>query len=293
MAKKEKLIPTTFIKIFACVALSLLLGCFFYFYVDSGKGFLQKRRALILPCGFTFIVVITVLNIIASFSKKEVFFKLIFSVVFLFTVVLLFLYLFNSFGFWEKFTSVKTLRDYVEGKGFYALLTIFLLQFLQVIILPIPSLLLTSVSVLLFGTFFGALISFGGIFLGSVTAFFIGRKFGVKAISFIVGKNSFTKYRKIFQGKDEFVLTVSFLLPFFPDDLLCFIAGLSSISKKRFIITIAITRFISVYVTAYSVSGKLLPYDTPLGVSVWIILILTFLLISSVIYENYYKRVKR
>ena len=42
---------------------------------------------------------------------------------------------------------------------------------------------------------------------------------------------------------------------------------------------IIITRIIGVYTTAYSVNGSLIPYNTPWGLAIWIVLIIgTFIL---------------
>ena len=83
-----------------------------------------------------------------------------------------------------------------------------MIQFLQVTILPIPSFLTVSVGVLLFGPLTAGIFSSIGIILGSILAFYIGKKFGYKVVCWIVGKESLDKLSKvkvILFIKEEFI----------------------------------------------------------------------------------------
>ena len=44
-------------------------------------------------------------------------------------------------------------------------------------------------------------------------------------------------------------------------------------NQLYFIIMITITRIISVYTTNYSINGNIIPYNTPWGIAVWVLLI--------------------
>ena len=112
--------------------------------------------------------------------------------------------------------------------------------------MPIPSVVSTLAGVALFGAFKTIVYSLIGIILGSITAFFIGRKLGNKAVSWMIGQEELNKWQKRLKGKDNFILTVMFLLPMFHDDVLCFIAGLSSLSNKYFFIMIVLSRMVYV-----------------------------------------------
>ena len=195
------------------------------------------------------------------------------------------LYLLDVSGLKNSFSSVESLRSFVAKKGGYAVIIMLVIQFLQVIILPVPGIISIGASVALFGPFKGALISFLGIFSGSVAGFYIGRKLGYKVVSFVVGDESLKKAQTALKGKDKAFLTAMFLLPFFPDDLLCFVAGLSTLTSRYFVPMIAVTRLVSAFITAYSVNGSIIPYNTPLGVSIWIIIFLSTAALSVYIYK--------
>ena len=74
-----------------------------------------------------------------------------------------------------------------------------------------------------------------------------------------------------------------FLFPFFPDDLLCFVAGITSVSSKFFIAMIIVTRIVSVFVSSYSVNNSLIPYNTWWGILLWGLFFVFTVLLSIII----------
>ena len=196
------------------------------------------------------------------------------------------MYFLAKSGFLSKVRSVEELRNFVSSMGAYAMLVFTLLQFLQVVILPIPAFVSVGVGVLLFGPFKCAVLSFIGILLGSLTAFYIGRVLGYKTASWIVGKETLDKTLKSVKGKDKVVLTFMFLFPFFPDDILCFVSGLSTMTVKFFTIMISIVRLITVFVSSYAYNNNLIPYDTWWGIILWIVFFIITIISSVIIYKK-------
>lgn len=154
-------------------------------------------------------------------------------------------------GFLELVKDETRFEEYLRTSGRWMPFLYVLLQFLQVVVLPIPGFVSTIAGVALFGPFFACLYSLIGIIAGSFTAFFIGRKFGAKAVGWMVGVETMEKWQKRLKGKDNFILTAMFLLPVFPDDVLCFVAGLSSMSNAYFSVMIVCSRVLSVVCTCY------------------------------------------
>lgn len=248
------------------------------------NGFEYKKAILSIVALMYLILCVAV---IALKKKNKVVPCRIISAGFTFSAIIFsFLYILKVTGFSDNFSSVESLRFYVLKKGAFAWAVMIFVQFLQVAVLPIPGIITTGASVALFGPFKGAVISFIGIYSGSVTAFFVGRKLGVKIVGYLVGEKNLEKVRALAYGKDKVMLTAMFLLPFFPDDLLCFVAGLSSMSERYFILTVAFTRLISVFATAYSLNGSLIPFDTEAGMSVWIIVFLFTAYLSLRVYKS-------
>lgn len=167
-------------------------------------------------------------------------------------------------------SSVDGLREYISRSGSMAAFIYISFCFLQVILLPVPGSVAVAVGVAMFGPLKCAVFSFIGIFLGSLVAFLVGRWIGYRAVCWIAGKESIDKWLAKLKGKDYLILSIMFLLPMFPDDVLCFVAGLSSMTWTYYIVMILITRAISVLTTAYSF--ELIPFTTWWGIIIWLIL---------------------
>ncbi len=187
-------------------------------------------------------------------------------------------------GFFEVIKTPEKLREYLEKAGIWMPLFYIALQFLQVVILPIPSVISTVAGVALFGAFWAMLYSLAGILLGSITAFLIGRKLGNRAVSWIVGEDTLQKWQKKLKGKDNLFLTAMFILPVFPDDILCFVAGLSSMSVGYFLTVIFISRAIGIAATCYSV--RFIPINTWWGILLWVIIVAVILVLFIALYKN-------
>ena len=198
--------------------------------------------------------------------------------------VLLFIYFGQSTGFFLLLKDSERLQDFLQKAGWWMPICYIILQYLQVTILPIPSIVSTLVGVRIFGALKATIFSFIGIFLGSITAFFLGRKLGKRAVSWIIGNESLQKWQQKLKGKDKFFLTMMFLLPLFPDDMLCFVAGLSSISTKFFIAMTGITRLIAIITSCCSF--QFIPFDTWWGVLIWLLIFIVLSIICVIIYKN-------
>ena len=268
-----------------------LLGCagivFAVLYIETfSNGFVAEYSTVLITVSSAIITVLTMLAIMFIGKTSGILHKLFFITVFLIASVLAALYILKISGFLDKIDSVEDLRSYIASYGSYAALAFILIQFLQVVVLPIPAFITVGAGVLLFGPFYGAIYSCTGIILGSLVAFFIGRLFGVKVARWLVGQENLEKGLKTIKGKDKIVLTFMFLFPFFPDDILCFVAGITTVSPLFFVIMIFITRIISVFASSYSMNNSIIPYDTWWGILLWIIFFIITILLTVLIYKK-------
>ena len=151
-----------------------------------------------------------------------------------------------------------------------------------------PGSVAVAVGVAMFGPLMCAIYSFIGIVTGSIVAFVIGRWIGYKAVCWIVGKESLDKWLKKLKGKDYLILSLMFLLPLFPDDILCFVAGLSSMTWGFFLVMITVTRAISIFSTAYSF--ELIPFTTWWGILIWGVL-LALVVFAFYLVCRYYEKI--
>ena len=218
------------------------------------------------------------------FSEKESLVKTSLSVYLLLSFCLIFIYVLQITGFFAVFNDVEKLQAYLKKVGAWMPIAYMALQFLQVVILPIPGIVSTAAGVAIFGPLLTAIYSTIGILSGSFLAFYIGRKWGNKAVSWMIGEETLYKWQKKLKGKDNLFLTLMFLLPLFPDDVLCFIAGLSTMSNGYFAIMITLTRIISIFATCFSVD--FIPLNTWWGITLWAVFFAAVILAFVLLYKN-------
>ena len=267
--------------------LSALTVTFSFLYLNTFyEGFMFKNKVLLMVLITVCLVVLTTIAIVFSLKDNTFVFKFTILTFGLIALLLIVLYFLKITGVFSQIKSVESLRNYVASFGYLAIAIYILLNFLQVVVLPIPGVISIGTGVALFGPLKTAIFSFIGIFLGSIVAFFIGRILGYKVVKWLVGKESLDKWLKSVKNKDKVVLTFMFLFPFFPDDVLCFVAGITTMSSTYFILMITVCRIISVFTTAYSLNGSIIPYNTWWGILLWILIISLTVLISIFIYKN-------
>lgn len=207
----------------------------------------------------------------AYVKKRRLLYKCVFMIAVLFVIALIsYHYLYTS-RFLENFNSINDFREYVSSFGNASVIIFIALQFLQVVILPIPSIITTGAGVLLYGPLKGALFSIIGIVSGSIFAFFIGRTFGYNVVKWLVGEEALKKALSSISKSDKLLLPFTFLFPFFPDDLLCFVSGLTTVTPLYFIVTVLITRTIAVTFSSFSISNNLIPFNTWWGIILWML----------------------
>lgn len=201
-------------------------------------------------------------------------------------IVALFIMLFILFvilllkvcGLWEKLNSVAKFKNFILSLGFYGRSAFVFFQFLQVTFIPIPSPILIIAGSIIYGPLQAGLLSLSGILLGSALAFFLGKVFGQKIVKFMVGGDAQKKWTK-FLNNCKFSFVLMMLLPCFPDDILCLVAGLTDMSWTFFMVTQFITRPIGIFSVSVFSSGNLIPYQG-WGLIVWaVIFIFAFFLI--------------
>ena len=191
---------------------------------------------------------------------------------------------------WEKFNSVEKLRVFILDLGFWGRITFVFLQFLQVTFVPIPSTILTIAGSIIYGPLQGGLLSLSGILLGSVLAFTLGKAFGRKLVTFMVGKETCEKWVK-FLSKARYTFFFMMLLPMFPDDILCLVAGVTSMSWAFFVITNLVTRPIGIFITSYLGSGEIIPYHG-WGLVVWAIILVAAIVLMWLV-TKYDKQIEQ
>lgn len=147
--------------------------------------------------------------------------------------------------FWWGFQSgilidQQKMKDFVSQFGTFSVVAIIVLQILQVVFPVVPGGVGMIVATLLFGIWWGFVINYVSIVIGSMLAFLIGRRYGKPLIRRFFPEKLLDKYEKVLEKQKTFdkVFLVSILLPIAPDDFLCYFAGTTEMSFKKFMLII-------------------------------------------------------
>lgn len=145
-------------------------------------------------------------------------------------------------GVWERFGSVEELREWIAGFGAAAGVVYFVLQLMTVIIAPIPSNVSTAAGALALGFWPGFLLGASAVVVGSLIVFTLAKRLGEPFVRRFVNQKTLQKYMPVIEKKRDAFMFLALLLPFFPDDLLCILAGLSGMGTLRFLVIALVTR---------------------------------------------------
>ena len=175
----------------------------------------------------------------------------------------------------------EQLQKYISSTGAVAPLVFIGVSFLQVTFVPIPGAVTILAGNYLFGAGLSFLYSYIGMMLGGLLAFYLGRLIGRPYINWVAGgKEQADGWIKRLKGRETVFLFFAFLLPLFPDDLLCSVAGILPISFMTFLIMQIITRATSIGGTLLFMSGEVIPYH---GWGLWVLGVIVVLSIAAFI----------
>ncbi len=248
------------------------------------EGFIAKNSPWILGLSVGATALLLGLGIFLLVTGREKSYKLIITIFFLLLFFLIVLFIVIKTDFIVILQSPELYQKFLEKTGAWMPVLYILFQFLQVVILPVPSLVSTLAGLALFGPLKTAVYSLIGILAGSFTGFVIGRKLGYKAVAWLVGEEDLKRWLQKVKGKDNLALTLMFILPLFPDDVLCFISGLSTMSFRYFSLMVIISRGVGILATCYSF--ELIPLNTWWGLSIWVAIFLVGIIVFIILYKN-------
>lgn len=139
-----------------------------------------------------------------------------------------------------KFNSVESFRNYIEGYGALAPILLILFQAAQVVVPVLPGMLGCAAGTMMLGCAGGFLCNYIGISAGSIIAFQLARKYGAALVRALFKGKRYSRWAE-WAGKSRSYVAFVFLamlLPLFPDDYICYLTGLTKMSRKKFVLII-------------------------------------------------------
>lgn len=154
----------------------------------------------------------------------------------------LYVYFFQK-DFLQEMSSLKTVKAYLSKYQTQSIFVYIAAQAVQIIISLIPGQWLQIAAGYLYGFWLGYLYSVIGATVGTVVTYYLAKILGKDAIALIFGEERFRKYRaKITSKKGMVAIFIIFLIPGVPKDLCNYVAGISNVGLKAFLIVSLIGR---------------------------------------------------
>ena len=228
------------------------------------------------------------------FIKKEFLIKLTF-IAELIAVVLL--AVFVLLGVFADLNAYPTDREKIEAvialvrsTGEWGMLVFVLIQFLQVVVLPLPAVVCYVPGAVIWSPLTATLLASAGsnrrLFFSVI---FWGENSDEKPLVWLAGKDAAEKIRRLHRQSQQgnFFLLCRFC-PFFPDDVLCIIAGITAMNFPYFAGVIVLVRPLIIAAYCFLGNGSIIPFSG-WGIPVWLAIIAVFATLAVLSFK-YQKR---
>ena len=181
----------------------------------------------------------------AELRKKIKIFSAVFKMLLFLAIIVgipLYLYFFQK-DLIHDFSSMQNVRALFARYKAQSVLFYILAQMLQIVICIIPGQWLQFTAGYMWGFWLGYLYSLIGALIGSVLTYYIARFLGHDAMHLIFGEEKINKWLGHMNSKKAVIIVFFiFLIPGIPKDLCNYVAGLSEIKMKPFLIVSLIGR---------------------------------------------------
>lgn len=172
------------------------------------------------------------------------------------------------------FSNFEQIQNLIENTKHYSM-TIFILIFTSALILlcfvPLCNTSFLVLAISLFGPVNAFIVCMISNFISSSILFFIGDKFGEKFAIKLVGKKDFERAQNLIDGKSKIIIPLLYIIPFFPDESLCIVAGMTKM--KYWYLILINTLYHAIEVGLFCILGSELINWNSLSVLDWFTLI--------------------
>ncbi|SFE89272.1 TVP38/TMEM64 family protein [Alteribacillus iranensis] len=130
--------------------------------------------------------------------------------------------------------DVEAFRDYLLSFGPLAAVVSGLLMIFQSVAAPLPAFVITFANGLLFGWFWGAVLSWTSAMAGAVLCFFIAKFFGRPLVEKMVSKRALNWWDRFFEKYGKHSVFIARLVPIVSFDLVSYASGVTAIKFSHF-----------------------------------------------------------
>lgn len=170
-------------------------------------------------------------------------------------------------------TDQEAFGEYLQSFGILGPLVLWLAQLLQVFFAFIPGHVVLIAAGYVYGFVLGLFFNISFTVAASQLAYLFARWAGRPLVYRLVSPETVEYWQKIANKRGVLFFTISFLLPIFPSDAMNFVAGLSGIDSRRFLLANFLGRFPSAVML--TLIGA---YGLDLSTASWAMIILAYVL---------------
>jgi len=147
------------------------------------------------------------------------------------------------------FSDLDAVTASIRGYGLWGPAILFILFILQTFLAFIPGQALMVASGYVYGFSGGVMITWVSLVLGGQMAFWLARRYGRPFAEKWISPSTLDRWDKSAAGQGVGFYVVTLVMPFFPNDAMCYVAGLGNMSNRRFLIANALGRGIASVLT--------------------------------------------
>jgi uncharacterized membrane protein YdjX (TVP38/TMEM64 family) len=173
----------------------------------------------------------------------------------------------------QWFGDREAVSQAIQDSGFWGPAILFVLFVLQTFLAFIPGQALMVASGYVYGFAGGFLITWMSLVAGGQMAFWLARRYGRRFAEKWISHAVLDRWDKSAAGQGIGFFAITLVLPFFPNDAMCYVAGLGRMSAQRFLIANMLGRGIASFITALvGAYGSQIPVQVWVGAGVLILL---------------------
>jgi len=133
------------------------------------------------------------------------------------------------------YSEQEEFQAFAKTYGIYGPIAFIIMQILQVVFTPISHYSVGYMGGFLYGTYYGSLYNWIGRIIGHAAAFSLSRTLGRRLALRYVQQKTLDKYDRYVSGR-YLILFLIYFLPLFPDDEISYLAGLSKMRFRWFLL---------------------------------------------------------
>jgi uncharacterized membrane protein YdjX (TVP38/TMEM64 family) len=181
----------------------------------------------------------------------------------------------------------RAVTNYLHGFGAIGPVILFFLLLVQVFLALVPGHALMMASGYIYGAKLTIAVVATSTILGSQLAFFLARKYGRRLIHKLASPTAIDRWDRVAGNRGGLFFFFTFVIPIFPADMMCYVAGLGTVPAREFFVANVAGRLLAA--TAMTLIGSF-HFHPPLWFWLLFIVCVVLLVMAWGLYNKSFNR---